>query len=120
MEVFIAPLDWQPDQRTSIQPDVLVVRNEDIGAKNVTAPLVLAVEILSPSTKRKDLTLKRSKYQDVAVASFWVVDPEKPSFTAFDLVRGEYQKVAEVVGAESVDVVEPFPLQVTPATLVTR
>jgi len=94
MEIFFAPLDWQPDPRTSLQPDLLVVRNEDAGtgAKNVTAPLVLAVEVLSPSTKRKDLLLKRSKYQDGGVGSFWVVDPEKPSFTAFELLRGSTRR----------------------------
>ena len=120
MEVFCAPLDWQPDLRTSLQPDLLVVRNEDVGRRNVTAPLALAVEVLSPTTKRKDLTLKRSKYQDVGVASFWVLDPEKPSFTAFELIRGEYQKVAEAVGDETAEVVDPFSLRVTPSTLVTR
>ena len=30
-EVFVAPLDWQPDRRTSLQPDILVVPNLDSG-----------------------------------------------------------------------------------------
>src|SRR4051812_31505951 len=55
MEAFSAPLDWQPDLRTSLQPDLLVVKSSDVGSRNVSAPLILAVEILSPSTRRKDL-----------------------------------------------------------------
>ena len=56
-EVFFAPIDWQPDLRTSLQPDVLVVAKDRIGAKNITEPLALAVEVLSPSTRRKDMVL---------------------------------------------------------------
>ena len=76
LKVFFAPLDWQPDPLTSFQPDLLVVRDEDVDIKNITRPLVLAVEVLSLSTRRKDLLLKRSKYEDSGVANYWIVDPE--------------------------------------------
>jgi len=36
---------------------------------------LLAVEILSPSTRRFDLTVKRSRYESAGVPSYWVVDP---------------------------------------------
>jgi Uma2 family endonuclease len=117
MEVFMAPVDWQPDRGTSFQPDLLVVRKEDRGVKNITAPLVLAVEVLSPSTRRKDLLLKRSKYEDAGVASYWVVDPDKPSFTAFDLVDGHYRVSVEVTGDEPAQLRLPFPLTLTPSAL---
>jgi Uma2 family endonuclease len=120
MEVFLAPLDWRPDLRTSLQPDLLVVWNQDVGPMNVTAPLVLAVEILSPSTRRKDLLLKRSKYEDAGVASYWVVDPDKPSFTAFDLIDGRYRVSSEAWGNQVVEVKQPFSVQVSPSDLVTR
>ena len=81
---------------------------------------MLAVEVLSPSTRRKDLLLKRSKYEEAGVASFWVLDPDKPSFSAFELIRGEYQAAAEVVGDQSATLDQPFPVEVTPAALITR
>jgi Uma2 family endonuclease len=120
MEVFMAPLDWQPDLRTSLQPDLLVVRNEDVGPKNVTGPLVLAVEILSPSTRRKDLLLKRSKYEEAGVTSYWTVDPDRSSCTAFELVEGRYRTVAEAMDDEKLDLKRPFPIQIEPARLVVR
>src|SRR5699024_4268096 len=43
-EVLLAPFDWRPDRRTSLQPDLLVVRDDDPGTKNVSKPLALAVE----------------------------------------------------------------------------
>jgi Uma2 family endonuclease len=118
MEAFMAPVDWQPDRSTSLQPDLLVVRKQDLGIKNLTALLVLAVEVLSPSTRRKDLLLKRSKYEDAGIPSYWVVDPDKPSFTAFDLVDACYKTVAESTGDRVAEVDLPFPLKVTPSTLI--
>lgn len=52
LEVFFAPLDWQPDRRNSLEPDLLVVAKDDIGLENITEPLALAVEVLwqSPET----------------------------------------------------------------------
>jgi Uma2 family endonuclease len=32
-KVFVAPLDWQPDGRTSLEPDLMVVRRDRIGEK---------------------------------------------------------------------------------------
>jgi Uma2 family endonuclease len=120
MEVFVAPLDWQPDDRTSLQPDLLVVRDEDVEAKNIRKPLLLAVEVLSPSTRRKDLVLKRSKYEDVGVRSYWVVDPEEPSILVNDLVEGRYVETGRACGSAELRVERPFPLTITPSTLVNR
>ena len=117
-EVFFAPLDWRPDIRTSLQPDLLVIGKDQIGPKNITEPLALAVEILSPSTRRKDMVLKRSKYEDAGVASYWIVDPTVPSFVAYDLVDGAYVEVAAARDAETADTTLPFPTRVVPATLV--
>lgn len=39
LKVFFAPLDWQPDRRTSLQPDLLVIARDDIGETNITRPL---------------------------------------------------------------------------------
>jgi Uma2 family endonuclease len=118
LKVFVAPLDWQPDRRTSLQPDLLVVPRDDIGPKNVTRPLTLAVEVLSPSTRRKDQVLKFSKYADSNVASYWIVDPHEPSVVAYDLVAGSYLEVARAQGGEKFTVANPFPLRFRPGDLV--
>lgn len=118
MEVFMAPLDWRPDLRTSLQPDLLVVRNEDVGPIDVTAPLALAVEVLSPSTRRKDQVLKRSKYEECGVESLWLVDPDEPGITALDLVDGRYVEAARAVGDQVARLERPFAVEVVPAALV--
>ena len=117
-EVFTAPLDWRPDSRTSVQPDLLVVRNEDVGEQNVSAPLILAVEVLAPSTRRKDQSLKRSKYEDAGVQTYWIIDPAEPSLLALDLTDGTYVTTTHTRGTERAALHTPFPLEVVPAELV--
>lgn len=39
--------------------------------------LLLAVEVLSPSTARYDRFTKRRLYQEVGVAQYWIVGPER-------------------------------------------
>lgn len=118
LKVFFAPLDWQPDRRTSLQPDLLVVAREDIGAKNITKTLALAVEVLSPSTRRKDQVLKFSKYAESGVTSYWIVDPAVPSIVAYDLVAGSYAERGRAHRTETLDLAQPFPITITPANLV--
>jgi len=117
-EVLLAPFDWRPDRRTSLQPDLLVVRDTDPGTKNVTKPLALAVEVLSPSTRRKDHVLKRSKYEEAGVESYWLVDPQEPAVLALDLVDGRYVTVAEVAGTGTAHLRRPFAVDVVPSALV--
>ena len=117
-EVFLAPLDWRPDLRTSLQPDLLVVRHDDVGPTNITAPLVLAVEVLSPSTRRKDRVLKRSKYEECGVDSYWIVDPVEPAVLALELVDGRYTTAAEATGDGVARIERPFAVEVCPQELV--
>lgn len=77
-------------------------------------PLLLAVEILSPSTRRKDLLLKRSRYEEAGIPSYWVIDPDPPSLIAFELVDGHYRTAADVTGEQIVQLERPFAVALTP------
>lgn len=118
LEVFAAPLDVVLGPSTGVQPDLLVGRREDFTAKNLpTAPL-LAVEILSPSTRLVDLNLKRAAYERAGVASYWVVDPEAPRLTAWEMRDGAYIEVADVAGNESWTAQAPYAVTVVPSGLL--
>ena len=116
-EVFFAPLDWRPDPRTSLQPDVLVVAGRELDT-DVATTMVLAVEVISPSSRRKDAVYKRSKYEDEVVASYWIVDPDEPSVTALELRDGRYVTVCEATGDQQITLTRPFPVTVVPADLI--
>ncbi len=88
LEVFLAPTDYQPTDRRSLQPDLLVVARSDPGEKAVTTPLALAVEVLSPSSRSIDLVLKRELYEQAGVQAYWVVDPDDLTMRAWVLAEG--------------------------------
>jgi Uma2 family endonuclease len=69
--------------------------------------LVLAVEVLSPSTRRLDLVLKRAGYEAAGVGSDWVVDPDPPSVQVWDLIDGHYQVGGVAEGDQNLDVTRP-------------
>ena len=78
-ELFPAPLDVVLADDTVLQPDLLVARVAELTARNLPAAPMLATEILSPSTRRIDLLLKRSRYEAAGCPAYWVVDPDEPS-----------------------------------------
>ncbi len=88
-EVLISPFDVRLDQDdyTMVQPDLLVICREldYLHLKRLEGAPDLTVEILSPSTRSKDLFLKLYKYKNAGVREYWVVDPETQSVTVHHL-----------------------------------
>ncbi|MGH7527892.1 MAG: Uma2 family endonuclease [Gemmatimonadales bacterium] len=73
--LFTAPADITWDDETLVQPDLLVVPPEEVTNDwNSYKTLLLAVEILSPTSGRADRVLKRRLYQERKVATYWIVD----------------------------------------------
>lgn len=79
---------------------------------------VLAIEVLSPSTRHIDLGLKHSLYELLGTASYCVVDPREPSITVWELSEGVYVDVGRAVGDEGLDIEQPFPVRIVPRELV--
>jgi len=82
---FTSPADIELSPGSIMQPDVFVVPNESIP---VTPPmrwphvrrLLLAAEVLSPSSVRQDRVLKRDFYLSNRVEHYWVVDTDARVF----------------------------------------
>ena len=118
--VIQAPMDYRPTSTRSLQPDVLVASRDDPGPDALRLPLLLAVEILSPATRSKDLVLKRNLYQEAGVASYWIVDPEAEVLTVLELEDGRYVERAVVKGDDAFDAQLPFPVRVVQSELLPR
>lgn len=90
---MISPVDVQLDcdDRTMVQPDVVVVcdRSKVIRRCIYGAP-DLVIEILSPSTRRKDVTLKLNKYLNAGVREYWIIDPEQCRVLVYDFSSAVY------------------------------
>lgn len=118
LQVLVAPFDVVLAPDTVLQPDVLVARRGDLTERDLPAAPVLAVEVLSPSTRRIDLLLKSSRYAAAGVPSYWVVDPDEPRVRVFALVDGAYCEVAGAVDDEVLELTKPFPVRLVPADLL--
>lgn len=116
--VFPAPLDYRPTSKRSLQPDVMVVRRQDVGPTYIQKPPLLLVEVLSPSTRSTDLILKRGLYQDAGVPSYWLFDPAAEELTVLELENGVYVERARVKGEDVFEATTPFAVRVVPADLV--
>ena len=78
---IISPIDVQLDcdEKTMVQPDVLILCDRDKLVKKggIYGAPDFIVEVLSPSTKRKDMIKKNQKYLDAGVKEYWMVDPDE-------------------------------------------
>ncbi len=77
-EAVYAPADVALADDTVVEPDLFVVPPIEGGKAPESwaeaGPLLLAIEILSPSTARVDRTVKRKRYQREGVPEYWIVD----------------------------------------------
>lgn len=78
-QVVPAPCDVYFSEYNVVQPDILYVSRERLGIiqeKFIQGPPDLVIEVLSPSTREKDLEIKRKLYSRYGVREYWIVDPE--------------------------------------------
>jgi Uma2 family endonuclease len=75
-EVLLSPYDVNLEpRRVVVQPDLLVGRRGKGAPDAATAAAVLlAVEVISPSSARFDRVVKRPRYQQNEVPDYWIVD----------------------------------------------
>ena len=118
LEVLFAPFDVALSDSTVLQPDLLVARRCDLTDRDLPVAPLLAVEVLSPSTRHIDLMLKRSRFEAAGCPAYWVVDPDQSSLRAWQLRDDAYEEVGHVVGATTFRTDRPFPVDVTPDALV--
>jgi len=115
--VLPAPTDIFLAEDTVVQPDILVAAESDFDAAGLPGAPLLAVEVLSPSTQVVDRNLKKNRYARAGVPSYWLVDPQAMSVTAFELVNGRYARVAEVSRGDSWTAERPFRVTIAPSLL---
>lgn len=89
---FISPVDVQLDcdDKTVVQPDVMIIcdRGKHKNGRIFGAP-DMVVEILSPSTRKKDMFLKLYKYGNAGVREYWIIDPLKKIILQYDLEHAD-------------------------------
>jgi len=77
--VFLSPVDVVMSEHNLVVPDLLFVARDQqsiLTEANVQGVPALVVEVLSPSTRRRDEGIKRKLFDQKGVREYWVVDPQ--------------------------------------------
>ncbi|MBQ2626957.1 MAG: Uma2 family endonuclease [Eubacterium sp.] len=89
--------DMRPDadNRTAMQPDLMIVADDSDAVttrKYLIGAPAFAVEVLSPSTRKKDLTIKLKKYMEIGVQEYWIIDIDREQIIVYSFrERSDYE-----------------------------
>jgi Uma2 family endonuclease len=96
---FMAPLDVVFTNFDVVEPDLLFVSRhraaEILTARHVMGAPDIVVEIGSPSTRKRDETIKRRLYERSGVAEYWVVDPDLEVVRVYRSADGRFERPLE-------------------------
>ena len=111
---FVAPFDVRlfpqndHDDDTVVQPDFLVVcDSKKLDGKSCNGAPDFVLEILSPSTSRKDRIVKKAQYGWAGVREYWIIDPKDGMLEKHVLESGAYTH-------EWLDASAPVPVSIFP------
>ncbi len=90
--VFMAPADVQLDcdDKTMVQPDVLIICDKGkIKERCAMGAPDFVAEILSDSTRKKDMTVKLRKYKNAGVREYWLIDEKNDSVVVYNFEKND-------------------------------
>jgi excisionase family DNA binding protein len=102
-EVFNAPLDVTPLEFNVVQPDLFYVsaaQEPIVKDARIDGAPTLVIEVISPSSSRKDRLQKMRIYQKAKIQHYWLLDPLAKSLECFAWHDGLYALVASGMDEE--------------------
>ncbi len=93
-EVFISPIDVVLSDENVFQPDIVFVSKENAGIvkeKAIFGSPDLVVEVISPSTLKRDTEDKKRLYAKFGVKELWLIFPGEKAVEVFSLKDGGYE-----------------------------
>ncbi|TVT06136.1 Uma2 family endonuclease [Amycolatopsis bartoniae] len=117
-EALPAPVDVVLADDTVLIPDVVVGRRGDYTERALVGVPVLAVEVISPSSRLIDTELKRARLAAAGCPNYWLVDPYVPDVLCLSLAGDAYVTLAKASHDQPIAVDQPFPVTLNPAELV--
>jgi Uma2 family endonuclease len=114
-EVFDAPVGLRLPGDQMLEPDLVVAPYASDVVKHLVLPVMLVIEIVSPSSRYHDTVRKRAVYAAAGIEHYWLVDgsTDPARFTALRLDGDRYRTVAEGTGEACL--AEPLAVRVPPA-----
>jgi Uma2 family endonuclease len=105
-EVLVAPSDLHLDEKNVPQPDLFFVSKDNTHCKVGErgwwegAP-DLCIEIVSPTSIRRDRVTQFNLYQKHGVREYWIVDPDGRFIEVYVLTEDRYQRAGGYVEGDT-------------------
>ncbi|MER6990931.1 Uma2 family endonuclease [Saccharopolyspora hirsuta] len=115
-----AGIDFNAQRTHHRIPDVVVLETKNFVRPRLTAPPLLAIEVVSESSFFRDYNTKAREYADFGIPAYWVVNPllETPRILELRIDGGDYREVQEAVGENAFTTDFPFPVTIVPDLLM--
>lgn len=106
---YLSPVDLHISETRVLIPDLSCVSRERLESERIeredgaclVAPPDLAVEIISPGSRRHDRIYKLNAYAAFGVRHYWILDPDSNTLEAFVLENGRYTLDAALDGEQN-------------------
>ncbi|RZS43309.1 Uma2 family endonuclease [Herbihabitans rhizosphaerae] len=115
IDLELVPAD---DPGFARRPDLAVIRGSALdrvrnqGGLLCAADVVLAVEIVSPGSKRMDYVIKRGEYADAGIPHYWIIDLGEPASLATFHLADEFGYLEGGEHSGTFRAVEPFEITI--------
>jgi Uma2 family endonuclease len=110
--VFLSPLDVVLSYYDVVEPDLLFVAGDQqdiLTEANVQGPPALVVEILSPSTRRRDEGIKRKLFEEKGIREYWIVDPKGLRLTVYRRNEdGQFPRLRDLTAGQALQLETPL------------
>jgi len=87
-------MDWKLSNATILRPDIVMVCDDENEKYLTKAPKII-IEIVSPSTAKKDETIKFDIYEEEKVDYYILVYPDDLKAKAYRLKNDKYTKISD-------------------------
>lgn len=108
--VFSDNIDVHFPDGSIYRPDLVVVTKENKNIidwkKSINGVPDLVVEVLSRSTRKRDLTIKKDTYEKFGVKEYWIVDPYTEVIDVYILRTDKYELDFEYICYDENDLEE--------------
>lgn len=97
--IYYAPVDVVFSNFDVVEPDLLYASNERMAeiatTKHLRGAPNLVIEIGSPSTRKRDETIKKELYEQRGVDEYWIVDPRTAVIRVYRREAKGFERVTE-------------------------
>jgi Uma2 family endonuclease len=103
--IFHPPFDVILSKTNVLQPDIMMIRRSRlhlVTERGIEGAPDLVVEIISPSSRKRDKGVKMGTYAKYGVPEYWVVDSDSRTLEQFQLVQESYALIYSFEGDDRV------------------